>query len=73
MNTDETRLLKAYFSQMQTATRYGYYAAIPSTDMLQLQTIYRHYLAPEWNIRIWCSKCCLDTLRGLYELTKTLL
>lgn len=70
LSQDEKSLLRRYLPQMETAVRHGYYTAIPSTDMVVLQGIYRRHINPAHVTRVWCSTCCMTVLRGLYDFTK---
>ena len=72
LSTGEKTLLLRYFPQMESATRYGYYTAIRSTDMKVLQEICRNRVNKMQPIRPWCGHCCLTALKSLYELTKGL-
>lgn len=69
----EKTLLKRYLPQMETAVRHGYYTALPSTDMKVLQDIYKRHIDHKHIPRVWCSACCLNTLRGLYPFAKKVL
>lgn len=69
----EKRLLLKYLKQMETATKFGYYTAILSTDMKMLQEICRRRVDKSQPIRPWCGHCCITALKSLYELTKQLL
>ena len=68
----EKRLLLKYLPQMETATKFGYYRAILSTDMKVLQEICRRRVDKSQPVRPWCGHCCLTALKSLYPLTKTL-
>lgn len=69
----EITLLRRYFGQIETASKHNYYTAVPSTDMLQLQAIYKRYINPHHTPNAWCSHCCVATLKGLYQFAKVVL
>lgn len=73
ISESEITLLRRYFGQMETANKHNYYTAVPSTDMLQLQAIYKRYINPHHTPNAWCSHCCVATLKGLYEFAKEVL
>lgn len=73
ISESEKTLLRQYFEQMETASKYNYYAFVPSTDMLQLQAIYKRYINPHHTPNAWCSHCCVATLKGLYEFAKRMI
>ena len=70
ISEDEKTLLRRYLPQMETASKHNYYTAVPSTDMLQLQAIYKRHINPHHTPNAWCSHCCVATLKGLYEFAK---
>ena len=72
LSIPERRLLLKYLPQMETATKFGYYTAIISTDMKVLQEICRNRVNPSQPIRPWCGGCCIQALKSLYEFTKEL-
>ena len=67
LSQGEKELLRRYLPQMECAVKYGYYTAIPSTDMVQLMNTYKRQINKAHIARPWCSACCLSVLRGLYE------
>ena len=70
---EERKMLQKYYPQMECATKHGFYTAIPSTDMGVLQAIYKRHIDHKHIPRVWCSACCLNTLRGLYPFAKEVL
>ena len=73
ISESEKTLLRRYFEQMETASKHDCYSAVPSTDMLQLQAIYKRYINPHHTPNAWCSHCCVNTLKGLYQFAKEVL
>ncbi len=66
----EKTLLRRYLPQMESAVRFGYYTALPSTDMKVLMDIYKRHINSAHIPRPWCSACCLSVLRGLYGIAR---
>lgn len=69
MSQSEKTLLRRYFKQMETAMKFKYASAVPSTDMRQLQEIYKLRVNPRHAVSVFCSRCAINTLAGLYDLT----
>ena len=73
LSIGEKRLILAYLRQMETMTKHGYYTAVPSTDMVQLQNIYKRHIDSSHIVRPWCSHCCGKVLKGLLPLAKEII
>lgn len=67
LTPEELSLLNKYREQMESAYKFGWYRALPSTDNLTMQKIYQHYINPKFVPRVWCGNCTLTMLKGWYE------
>ena len=67
LSKSEKDLLNKYKDRMESAYKYDYYTAIPTTDNLTMQKLYQHYINPKFSPRVWCGNCTMTMLKGWYE------
>lgn len=70
LSISEKELLRKYSGNIECAKLRRYYTAVKSTDMLQLQNIYKRHVNPSWTVNVWCGHCCITALQGLYDLSR---
>lgn len=70
LSQDEKNLLRKYAGAIECAAKRNYYTAVRSTDMLQLQNIYKRHVDTSWSVNVWCGNCCITALRGIYSLSQ---